>query len=46
MPKNRASKQRFYEAAVEIWEEFDEGLLEKLAGSMPARLQAVINAQG
>jgi predicted nuclease with RNAse H fold len=46
MPKNSASMQRLCEAAVEVWEEFDEDLLATLIESMPRRLEAVIAARG
>ncbi|KJZ67977.1 hypothetical protein HIM_12634 [Hirsutella minnesotensis 3608] len=45
-PKNNQSKQRLCEAAVEAWEEFEDGVLQNLVESMPRRLEAVRSAKG
>jgi len=37
---------RLVRAAIEVWEEFDEEVLVRLAESMPRRLQAIVQAQG
>ncbi|KJZ69944.1 hypothetical protein HIM_10667 [Hirsutella minnesotensis 3608] len=45
-PKSNQSKQRLCEAAVEAWEEFEDGVLQNLVESMPRRLEAVRSAKG
>lgn len=46
MPKNNISLHRLCEAAVEVWEEFRDQLLQQLIDSMPRRLAAVRAANG
>lgn len=46
MPKSDTALERLISAAEEVWEEFQDELLEKLATSMYRRLQAVIDADG
>lgn len=46
IPKNNQTMQRLCEAAVKVWEDFEEDLLQTLAISMRSRLAAVIAAQG
>lgn len=46
MPKNEQSLELLRQAAVEVWEDFGEELLENLILSMPRRLQAVVDVQG
>ena len=46
MPKSDATLQWLCQAVVEIWEEFEEDLLERLVESMTSRLTAVIRARG
>ncbi|KHO10598.1 Nuf2 family protein [Metarhizium robertsii ARSEF 23] len=45
-PKNNSTLQRLCEAAIEVWEELSDELLENLIESMPRRLDAVIAASG
>ena len=42
MPKTDATKSALIRAAITVWEELDEKVLNKLAGSMNRRLQALL----
>lgn len=46
MPKNNKSKDLLIWAAIGVWEDFEEELLQHLIESMKRRLQAVIDADG
>lgn len=46
MAKNNTSKQRLIEVAIGEWEDLSSNILNKLALSMPNRLEAVIKANG
>ena len=46
MPKNAASYEALVRAAIVVWDEFEEDLLNKLMESMVRRLKAVIGASG
>lgn len=46
LPRNDESKRRLIRAAVECWEDMEQGLLRKLAKSMKRRCKAVIAAKG
>ncbi|OAA34640.1 Transposase, Tc1-like protein [Metarhizium rileyi] len=45
-PKNADSLQWLCEAAVEVWEDLQDDLLDRLVEPMPRRLEAVADAQG
>jgi hypothetical protein len=45
-PKNDRSLERLENAAIEVWEDFEVDLLEKLVCSMKHRLQAIIDTKG
>ena len=46
LPKSDASLQRLVDAAVLVWLDFEDDLVNKLIDSMPARVQAVKEAKG
>jgi transposase len=46
LPKNNEALARLERAAVEVWEDFEDDLLEKLIESMPRRMTACIAANG
>jgi hypothetical protein len=46
MPKNEAAMNALIRAAIIVWEDLEEGMLDHLLLSMPRRLQAVIDAGG
>ncbi|VVT43788.1 uncharacterized protein SAPINGB_P000146 [Magnusiomyces paraingens] len=46
LPQNNQSLNKLGEAAVEVWEDFHQDLINKLVLSMPRRLQAVVDANG
>ncbi|VVT53887.1 uncharacterized protein SAPINGB_P003800 [Magnusiomyces paraingens] len=46
LPQNNQSLNKLCEAAVEVWEDFHQDLINKLVLSMPRRLQAVVDANG
>ena len=46
MLKNEASMNALIRAAIIVWEDLEEGMLDHLLLSMLRRLQAVINAMG
>ncbi|KAK5658052.1 hypothetical protein OQA88_2608 [Cercophora sp. LCS_1] len=46
MPKNQKALEALVYAAIVVWEDFEEDLLDGLVDSMDRRLQAVIDADG
>lgn len=46
LPRNTASLDLLIDAAVELWAEIDDEVFENLINSMPARMQAVVEANG
>jgi len=46
LPKNDAAKEELIRAAICVWEEIPEEVLNKLIDSMIRRLEAVIKAGG
>lgn len=46
MPKNTASWELLVRAAIDVWELFEDKLLERLVESMDRRMEAVIAAKG
>lgn len=46
LPKNQDSLFRLINAAIEVWEELPEEVLQRLVMSMRRRMQAVIDADG
>ena len=46
MPKNTASWELLVRAAIDVWELFEDELLERLVESMDRRMEAVIAAKG
>jgi hypothetical protein len=46
MPNNADSKALFIRASINIWEQFEEGLLNKLVSTWRKRLEAVVQAKG
>lgn len=43
-PKNNSTLQRLCEAAIEVWEDLEDDVIENLINSMPRRLEAVVAA--
>lgn len=46
MPKNQASYDALVRAAITVWDDFEESLLNRLLDSMVRRLEAVIKTDG
>ena len=46
LPKNDLAKEALVRAVINVWEELDKGVLNKLVELIVRRLQAVINAGG
>lgn len=46
MPRNNKTKQQLINAAMLMWDEIEDNMLENLLESMPRRLKACYDAKG